>query len=75
MKVREQILYALSLQGYTATLQNMKRAYWRMAKQRGGICGTPSIIGYTLAEYLKNNGMVQKLEQREKKSGLILAGI
>ena len=75
MKVREQILYVLGLQGYTATFQDMQRAYWRFAKQRGGIGGTYFTTGYALAQYLIKIEKVQKLESTEHKTGLILVGI
>lgn len=76
MKVREQVLYVLGLTGYTASKVNIQRAYWRMAKQRGGISGTYFTTGYAIAEYLRNNGLVSKIETNEKKvSGLILVGI
>jgi len=61
MKVREQILYVLSQTGYTATKQNMQRAYWRFAKLRGGINGHPKKVGFDLAQYLLQNGLVTEL--------------
>jgi len=75
MKVREQVLYVLSLTGYTATIQDIQRAYWRMAKQRGGIAGSYFTTGYAIAEYLIKQSKVQKLEIKNKVSGLILVGI
>jgi len=41
--------------------QNMQRAYWRFAKHKGGINGTPANVGFILAQYLIRNGLVIEL--------------
>lgn len=44
----------LRRQGYTCTEQDLKRAYWRQAKRRGGNCG------HAAANYLILNKIAKK---------------
>ena len=48
--------------GLVATEQNIKRAYWRYSKQRGGFNIGLDHQSYILAEYLKLNRIAEQLK-------------
>ena len=48
--------------GLVATEQNIKRAYWRHSKRRGGFNIGLDHQSYILAEYLKLNRIAEQLK-------------